>query len=259
MIPKILEPTSTVHEPCRESKYGEGMMYWTEIRYRGSLKFLGLVAFENIFDWVALCSLVVSNHLSTMNFYEFLTQTSALLLRNTKRRIDQEMEEWEEDVDPKKPRGGEKPQLQWGFMEDQEGVKPGYVMTKYKNKKITKNIYQPFHVFDFFKTCQHWSPSPWSGHMPALEDATEQERRPVAVPVEEESVKKEMEKLSFPTLQVEGDTAASALIPKACSSLQKYITKMDGLLAQFLEAPTLTPLQVKSLVCLETLSLGIPA
>ena len=81
--------------------------------------------------------------------------------------------------------------------------------------------------------------------MDALEDAASHETEPVAVVTESEQVKKELEKLSFP--QVEGDTAPSALIPKACSSLQKYITKMDGLVSQFMAVPTLTDLQTKSL------------
>ena len=70
---------------------------------------------------------------------------------------------------------------------------------------------------------------------------------------ESEQVKKELEKLCFP--QVEGDTAPSALIPKACSSLQKYITKMDGLLSQFAAAETLSPLQTKSLVFIDPIKI----
>ena len=82
--------------------------------------------------------------------------------------------------------------------------------------------------------------------MCALEDATPHEKEPVAVAVESEQVTKELDKLCFP--QVEGDTAPSALIPKACSSLQKYITKMDGLISQFIAAEHLSPVQTKSLV-----------
>ena len=78
-----------------------------------------------------------------------------------------------------------------------------------------------------------------------MDDANEQEKMPVVTTGESEDVKKEIQKLQFP--QMEGDTAPSALIPKCCQSIQKYVAKMDGLVAQFVGATSLTPLQEKIL------------
>lgn len=86
-----------------------------------------------------------------------------------------------------------------------------------------------------------------AGRVAAIEDASAGETEPLKEETEE--IRKELEKLNFP--QVEGDTAPSALLPKTCSSLQKYVTKLEGLLAQFVAATTLTELQTKILVCVD--------
>lgn len=74
-----------------------------------------------------------------------------------------------------------------------------------------------------------------------MEDA---DAAPVAV--ESEDVKKEMDKLCFP--QLEGDMAPGALIPKACASLQKQITKLQHMLEPCKSVERLTPLQKRILV-----------
>ena len=66
------------------------------------------------------------------------------------------------------------------------------------------------------------------------------------VAVESEDVKKEMDKLCFP--QLEGDVSPGALIPKACASLQKQITKLQQLLEPCKSLDRLTPLQNRILV-----------
>ena len=83
--------------------------------------------------------------------------------------------------------------------------------------------------------------------MPGLlkhEDVDEQDTQPVAV--ESEDVKREMDKLQYPS--IEGDLAPSALIPKACQSLQKQVTKLDALLEGTKTAERLSPLQTRRLV-----------
>ena len=72
----------------------------------------------------------------------------------------------------------------------------------------------------------------------------EEYTQPVAV--ESEDVKREMDKLQFP--QIEGDLAPSALVPKACQSLQKQVAKLDSLLESAKAVDRLTPLQSRRLV-----------
>ena len=86
-----------------------------------------------------------------------------------------------------------------------------------------------------------WSPLPG---LVKHEDFDEQDTQPVAV--ESEDVKREMDKLQFP--QIEGDLAPSALVPKACQSLQKQIAKLDALLESAKAAARLSPLQNRRLV-----------
>ena len=63
--------------------------------------------------------------------------------------------------------------------------------------------------------------------------------------VESEEMKKDMKQLAFPPL--EGDVAPSALIPKACQSLQKQVNKMQTMIDTCESAARLTPLQTKRL------------
>ena len=77
----------------------------------------------------------------------------------------------------------------------------------------------------------------------ATKDATEADLQPVHV--ESEEVKKEMARLNYP--EVEGDLAPSAILPKACQSLQKQCAKLDALVTQFKEAGTLSMLQQRTL------------
>ena len=72
----------------------------------------------------------------------------------------------------------------------------------------------------------------------------EADAAPVAM--ESEDVKKVMDKLSFP--QLEGDLAPGALIPKACGSLQKQISKLQQMLEPSKSVERLTPLQKRILV-----------
>lgn len=79
-----------------------------------------------------------------------------------------------------------------------------------------------------------------------IEDVSAEDQEPVVG--ESEEVKKDLAQINFP--EVEGDTSPAAVIPKACASLQKYVSKLDGLLAQFTSAEQLTPLQTRNLGCL---------
>ncbi|CAL1141134.1 unnamed protein product [Cladocopium goreaui] len=148
----------------RLSKYGEGMMYWTEIRSRGK----------------------------------------------TKRHISKEISEWEEEVgkDCGHDVPTDAPELEWGFMEgnkqEQTPAAPGLLLDK----------------------------------------ATE-EADTALVQVESEDVKREMDKLQFP--QVEGDTAPSALVPKACGSIQKQVGKLEAMMETCKSVGRLTPLQERIL------------
>lgn len=66
------------------------------------------------------------------------------------------------------------------------------------------------------------------------------------VQVEEKATTKEIEKLQFP--QIEADMSPAAVIPKACASLQKYVSKLDALVGQFRSGINLTELQKRRLV-----------
>jgi hypothetical protein len=59
--------------------------------------------------------------------------------------------------------------------------------------------------------------------------------------VESADIKKEMERLQWPEL--EGDTAPSALVPKACQSLQKQVAKLEAMVNACKSADRLSPLQ----------------
>ena len=61
------------------------------------------------------------------------------------------------------------------------------------------------------------------------------------VPVESVDIKKEMDKLQWPEL--EGDVAPSAIVPKACQSLQKQLSKLETMVAACKSVDRLTPLQ----------------
>ena len=63
---------------------------------------------------------------------------------------------------------------------------------------------------------------------------------------ESEEVTKELQKINFPS--VAGDVAPHALVPKACACLSKQVTKIDGLLVQFVGGKALSTLQTKNLV-----------
>ncbi|CAL1148055.1 unnamed protein product [Cladocopium goreaui] len=136
------------------SKYGEGMLYWTEVHSRG-------------------------------------------LLKKTKRRITQEMEEWDEDVEEGDNRS--EPELEWGFMADKTESKPGLSLKDVEDKDLE------------------------------------------AVHVETDDVKKEIQRLNYP--EVEGDLAPSAIVPKACQSIQKQVSKLESLLGNFLGGKELSMLQ----------------
>lgn len=67
-----------------------------------------------------------------------------------------------------------------------------------------------------------------------------------AVHVETDDVKKEIQKLNYP--EVEGDLAPSAIVPKACQSIQKQVSKLESLLGNFLGGKELSMLQKRILV-----------
>jgi hypothetical protein len=67
-----------------------------------------------------------------------------------------------------------------------------------------------------------------------------------AVHVETDDVKKEIQRLNYP--EVEGDLAPSAIVPKACQSMQKQVSKLESLLGNFLGGKELSMLQNRILV-----------
>ena len=69
------------------------------------------------------------------------------------------------------------------------------------------------------------------------------------IPAQPGDAKQELAKLGFP--EVQGDTAPSALIPKACACLQKNAAKINGVLSAFGEAETLTDLQTRNPVSIK--------
>lgn len=128
----------------RLSKYGEGMLYWTEVRSRGCLKFLDMISFRfSGFHFHDSFLLGCMSHFQrcdtrdqkqTHRFPIFLLKTQLTIkpyrLRQTKRRISQEIEEWEEDA-TSDPSSRNDPELTWGFLDDasKEGQKekqPGH-------------------------------------------------------------------------------------------------------------------------------------
>lgn len=95
-----------------------------------------------------------------------------------------------------------------------------------------------------FTTLLHKPPliiSPFPGVL-TDEDVAEEDTAPVAV--ESEDIKKELERLNWP--QVEGDTAPSAMIPKATTSLQKQIAKLEPLVIALKDAENPTALQKRN-------------
>eukprot|EP00435_Cladocopium_sp_Y103_P070572 s275_g35.t1 len=146
--------------------------------------------------------------------------------RKTKRHISQEISEWEEEVG--KGNGHdvppEAPELEWGFMEgnqqEETPVAPGHNAGEFRfalrRSKVSLLLDK------------------------AIEDADT-----APVPVESEEVKREMDKLQFP--QVEGDTAPSALVPKACGSLQKQVSKLEAMMETCNSVDRLSPLQERRL------------
>lgn len=79
-------------------------------------------------------------------------------------------------------------------------------------------------------------------------DTTQDDEAPVEAVAESEDTKKELAKIAFP--MEESDVAPSALVPKACQSLQKTASKVEGVLAQFTAASQLSHLQQRILVTL---------
>ncbi len=77
-----------------------------------------------------------------------------------------------------------------------------------------------------------------------VDAGNEEETAPIAeIPAE---VAKEVARANFPA--VEGDKAPHVLVPKACQSIQKQITKLDAAVAGFQAAESLTQLQKRNLV-----------
>ena len=64
--------------------------------------------------------------------------------------------------------------------------------------------------------------------------------------METDDVKKEIQRLNYP--EVEGDLAPSAIVPKACQSIQKQLSKLESLLGNFLGGKELSMLQNRILV-----------
>lgn len=134
------------------SKYGEGMMYWTEVRSRGVLKYLGLIQVPSIqyqvsIKYVSQC-LVVCRFAGVVCFlplFEYLFEFPVCFkLRRTKRHTTREVAEWEEDMDA----GGastEQPELQWGFMEhepsaEMPGEMHGQNISNIRSHRISRSV-----------------------------------------------------------------------------------------------------------------------
>ena len=67
--------------------------------------------------------------------------------------------------------------------------------------------------------------------------------------VESEETEKEFKKIAFPV--VEGDTAPSAMVPKASQAIQKHVAKIQALYNEFTQAPKLSLLQTRILAFVE--------
>ena len=161
---------------------------------------------------------------------------SSPTLRKTKRRITQEVEEWEEACDDEP---AEEPELDWGFLGDDKP--PGHSIAiisdctwQYLLCQWFTTLSQPPNV----PTCDlsfipFPIPRPWllSIQQPgfAQQDVKDQDLQPITV--ESDDVKKELSKMNYP--EQEGDLAPSAIAPKACLSIQKQVTKLEALAATF--------------------------
>ena len=135
------------------------------------------------------------------------------------------------------------PELEWGFMEgnqqEQTPAAPGHNAGEFRFylKVSVANQLEHTSIPHLLNPQTLPSLCPWSGLL--LDKATE-EADTAPVQVESEDVKREMDKLQFP--QVEGDTAPSALVPKACGSIQKQVGKLEAMMETCKSVGRLTPL-----------------
>ena len=83
----------------RESKYGLGLMYWTDLHIRGKLKLLGLCLNASLTEF--------STHVAT-----------PYNPRKTKRSVLQESMTWDEKASGKKPSFDDNPLNDWTMTED---------------------------------------------------------------------------------------------------------------------------------------------
>lgn len=125
-------------------------------------------------------------------------------------------------------------ELDWGSMDkNSEDVAPGQVIFPSLQPNNPDAIISPEFSSSFMS-------------LPGLQlqGATDQDLEQVHV--ESEEIKKELARLSYP--EMEGDLAPSAIVPKACQSIQKHVAKLDALLTQFVGAEKLSMLQERNLV-----------
>lgn len=74
-----------------------------------------------------------------------------------------------------------------------------------------------------------------------MDDAQESEQQPVPVHEVPQDDSEKLTKVGFP--EIEGDLSPAAMAPKACTCLQKHLTKLDAMNASFAAATSLSPLQ----------------
>ena len=137
-------------------------------------------------------------------------------------------------------------ELEWGFMNGEMDKRPGPQIRVFLLDYLDAITMLLLSLCPQCPQSPQFTPFLLSGL--ALNDAGEEDLQPVVE--ESDDTKKEMAKLNFPV--VEADMAPSAVIPKACQSLQKYSLKLNALLGPFVDAApgTLTDLQDRKLVML---------
>jgi len=148
------------------------------------------------------------------------------------------MEEWDEDVEEGDNRS--EPELEWGFMADKTESKPGHsnvVLSAITLKKIMCCFSAPYPMLPL---------KVLSILLTGLSLKDVEDKDLEAVHVETDDVKKEIQRLNYP--EVEGDLAPSAIVPKACQSIQKQVSKLESLLGNFLGGKELSMLQNRILV-----------
>ncbi len=80
-----------------------------------------------------------------------------------------------------------------------------------------------------------------------MDDAQPEEQKEIPQhPDISSDMQDELTKVGFP--EIEGDLAPSAIVPKACACIQKHVSKIDALYANFDAVEQPSPLQTRTSV-----------